>query len=182
MLLIGGYFLFINQSPIQVQETKDIVVDMSNWNLYKNSKYGYEFKYPTDYVLTTWVEAGKTLPATPESYVVTITKEGLDPISNPEAEIRGVEYYKIPLSIENILEFDQCGNLENCQTHEEIYPHTSAQVDGRSGFRQAIPITDDLPVQVRYLVQEASTTPPIEISYMDTAMGRAIYSTFKFSE
>ena len=71
VLVIGGYAIWKKQPPTPAPSTPS--VDTTNWKTYRNEEYGFEFKYPNDWVQCVGIYPKNFLcvkDSTPESNVI----------------------------------------------------------------------------------------------------------------
>ncbi len=60
---IAGYSAWSKKSNTNITEPLSTKADTSNWKTYTNTKYGFEFKYPQDWVLETNYQSDENLIA-----------------------------------------------------------------------------------------------------------------------
>ncbi len=66
VLAIGGYFVYKNQ----VVAPADGTIDMTNWQTYRNDKYGFEFQYPTRLIFSEVSDGSLNSPCVWSAYFV----------------------------------------------------------------------------------------------------------------
>ncbi|MDP3057763.1 MAG: PsbP-related protein [bacterium] len=158
---------FKNYPPVTIQSTVEPtpVVDISDWKTYRNEKYGYEFKYPSNIFLNSYDEVGNEIEIA--NNAITVATQ----YNNKKGVIFFVRDVNISLTPDGIKNQFGATNKENIS----IIP---AQIAGVNGYQVVFADNKNI-VSDFYFIKKGEQVLELTVLKNDKIVSKML-STFKF--